>query len=76
MTRCRCGNVLDANDGRGYTYIPASCQCRHPGHKHPSNLRHATIPEGVTDTQYAERVRTGLPIATDSERAMLREIHS
>lgn len=67
MTRCRCGNVLEAEDGRGYTYVPPSCLCGKPGKGAPKRI----VPRHLSKRQREQRERYGLPLMTDPERAAM-----
>ena len=67
MTRCRCGNVLDADDGRGYLLIENRCECASPGPGMPKNIR----PRHMSGQQIREREAAGLPVMTDTERGIM-----
>lgn len=67
MTRCRCGNVLDADDGRGYTLVESPCACLTPGPGSPKNIK----PRHLSARQRREREAVGLPIMTDTERGIM-----
>jgi hypothetical protein len=67
MTRCRCGNVLEAEDGRPYVFVPASCECLQPG---PGTAKRVQ-PRHLSAQQREERTRLGLPVMTDTERGIM-----
>ena len=67
MTRCRCGNVLDAKDGRGYVFVPPRCECLIPG---PGTVKRIQ-PRHLSAQQRREREACGLPIMTDTERGIM-----
>jgi hypothetical protein len=67
MTRCRCGNILDADDGRTYTYVPPSCECEVRGRGTPKRIQ----PRHLSARQRHEREAAGLPVMTDTERGCM-----
>ena len=67
MTRCRCGNILDAEDGRPYTFVPPACECSTPGPGTPKNIK----PRHLSAQQRREREAAGLPVMTDTERGIM-----
>ena len=67
MTRCRCGNILDAEDGRPYTLIESPCECLAAGPGTPKNIK----PRHLSAQQRREREAAGLPIMTDTERGIM-----
>ena len=67
MTRCRCGNVLEVDDGRGYTYVPPACDCPTPGPGTPKRIQ----PRHLSAQQRREREAAGLPVMTDTERGIM-----
>lgn len=71
MRLCVCGNEIGSDPGFRVTYSP--CRCDAPG-PYRTTLGRESILDDITATQYAERKRTGLPLVTDSERSVLKEI--
>lgn len=67
MTVCHCGNVLDNDDGRPYTYTPARCECKSPGKGTPKRIQ----PKHLSAQQRREREALGLPVMTDTERGIM-----
>ena len=66
---CVCGNVLR---DLPYTVRISPCRCVEPG-AGPSHLNvNWPVPEGMTETHYNERKRTGLPLITPLEHIQFR----
>lgn len=78
MRRCVCGNDLP-NPPRGFDVIQGPCRCEIPGpYRHATLTGPTTLPDGeyggVSERQYDERTRLGLPPVTDLERSFAREM--
>lgn len=70
---CSCGNRLEE---RPFRIVVSPCRCHLPGHGRSV----AALPESflddafVNETQYRERKRLGLPIATEVEKSLYRSL--
>ena len=66
-TVCCCSNDLQERP-KGFRVTRYPCRCKDPG----GARRHhrSGIPDHVFETQYEERTRLGLPLETDTEKAV------
>jgi hypothetical protein len=50
------------------------CRCKTPGQGRSVLVHEPAVPDGVTEEQYAERKRVGLPPITEVERSLFKEL--
>ena len=69
--KCCCGKVFH-DAGQGTVVIERPCRCEHPGESYVPRPDFG-VPNWVTEKQYRQRTKLGLPPVTEIERHAMRK---
>jgi len=66
---CVCGNVLEK---RPFRAVISPCRCATPGPGRSTAARESFL-DHISERQYRERTRLGLPVVTEIEKSHFRD---